>query len=165
VLLHAACVVENGRAILIPGKEGRGKTTLSRNLPGVAVVNDDLSLVLLDPASGRFCAYRVPDPENLDGKTPFAWEGPWPLSTIVFPRRERPRGIYRLTPQEAFTHGTEEGPAFLDADGFLEFHSAHKLYNRFMKRLFGGTACVSVSYRPGEDSDLLARLLEGEEYR
>ena len=47
VLLHAACVTRGGRAVVMPGESGRGKTTLSATLVrrGCGYLSEELTLV------------------------------------------------------------------------------------------------------------------------
>lgn len=61
VLLHAAAVIERGKAIVFAGPSGAGKSTLSRlydGRPGVTVLNDDAVIIrLLD---GQYQAFGTP---------------------------------------------------------------------------------------------------------
>lgn len=104
-LCHSACVIKNNQAWLIPGKEGRGKSTLARllNLP---LLNEDLTLVAVH--QNHFYAYRVPDPQTLHESRPFFWEGPVPIKKIILIRREFPEGLYLLSPEEALRFILEE---------------------------------------------------------
>lgn len=102
---HSACVIKNNQAWLIPGKEGRGKSTLARflNLP---LLNEDLSLVSVQKEVLQ--VYRVPDPQRLEGPCPFLWEGPFPVKKIILIRREFPEGLYTLPFEDSFRYLLEE---------------------------------------------------------
>jgi hypothetical protein len=59
LLLHAASVVRNGRALVFTGKSGAGKTTLSRLAPpDAAVLTDEVSYVRRDGES--YVAHGTP---------------------------------------------------------------------------------------------------------
>jgi serine kinase of HPr protein (carbohydrate metabolism regulator) len=64
-LVHASCVAIGGRAILIAGRSGRGKSDLSLRLidRGARLVSDDYTLLRL--ADGRLIASA---PERIAGK-------------------------------------------------------------------------------------------------
>lgn len=102
---HSACVVKNDQAWLIPGKEGRGKSTLARllNLP---LLNEDLSLLSFQ--QNVLYVYRVPDPQRLKGPRAFFWEGPFPVKRIILIRREFPEGLYALSPEDSLRYILEE---------------------------------------------------------
>lgn len=102
---HSACVIKNNQAWLIPGKEGRGKSTLARllNLP---LLNEDLSLLSIQ--KDVLYVYKVPDPQRLDGPRPFFWEGPFPVKKIILIRREFSEGLYNLSPEDSLNYILEE---------------------------------------------------------
>ena len=59
LLMHAASVVRDGRAMLFTGASGAGKTTLSRLAPaGTAVLTDEISYVRCDGA--EYAAHGTP---------------------------------------------------------------------------------------------------------
>ena len=58
LLLHAAGIVEAGRAFLFFGSSGSGKTTVAKVSPPGSVLNDDL--VLLRPQDSGWQAYGTP---------------------------------------------------------------------------------------------------------
>ena len=63
--LHASCVARNGRAILISGRSGSGKSDLALRLidRGAQLVSDDYTIVRR--VNGRLLAKA---PVNIDGK-------------------------------------------------------------------------------------------------
>lgn len=63
LLLHAACVEQGGRALILTGESGSGKSTLSALLmaSGWRFLGDEF--VLIDPASGQ--AFPFPRPVSL----------------------------------------------------------------------------------------------------
>ncbi len=156
-LLHSACVLQDGKALVIPGKEGRGKTTLSRLLPG-RILNDDLTLIAKNE-SGGFEAYCVPTHQDLSGSHPFTWEGPFALKRVIFLRRENPRGVVDLKNTSAKTHLLEEGP-------FLEFPESEKdraVYSErlhaFFEEMLEKTPSCCVSYDPSKDKEAVGKWL------
>ncbi len=157
-LLHSACVVENGKAFVIPGKEERGKTTLSRLLPG-RILNDDLSLIVKNE-SGNFDVYRVPTHQDLNAPNPFTWEGPFVLERLIFLRRENPRGVIQLNYDSAKTHLQQEGP-------FLEFPESEKeiaFYQKnlqcFFEKMLKKTPCFCLSYDPKKDQEFVKKWVQ-----
>ncbi len=79
MLLHTAGVVERGRAYLFFGHSGSGKTTSARLSAPRQVLNDDLVLLLPDPASGPSawlaCATPFTNPSQVPpgpGQAPLA---------------------------------------------------------------------------------------------
>lgn len=102
---HSACVIRNNQAWLIPGKEGRGKSTLARLL-NLRLLNEDLSLVSVQ--KGVLQVYSVPDPQRLEGPCPFLWEGPFPVKKIILIRREFPEGLYVLSFEDSIRYLLEE---------------------------------------------------------
>ncbi len=60
LLLHAACVERDGRALILTGESGSGKSTLSALLmvAGWRFLGDEF--VLVDPASGQACPFPRP---------------------------------------------------------------------------------------------------------
>jgi hypothetical protein len=152
-LLHSACVVMYGKAVIIPGREGRGKTTLAKLLPG-RILNDDLSLIAQNE-SGNFEVYRVPTHQDLASPNPFTWEGPFVLERLIFLRRDNPRGIEVLHYRSAKKHLLEEGP-------FLEFPESEKerdayrnLLQTFFEAMLKKTPCFCLSYDPKKKLNFL----------
>ncbi|HUF37732.1 MAG TPA: hypothetical protein VMN57_04355 [Anaerolineales bacterium] len=58
LMLHAACVVRNGRGFVFFGRSGSGKTTVARNAGDGLVLNDDL--VILLPAAVGWTVHGTP---------------------------------------------------------------------------------------------------------
>jgi hypothetical protein len=84
VLLHAAGLVVEGRAFVLVGSEGSGKTTwveLGRSAGAIAVSDD---LVLLDAVRGDVELVGAPFRSRLSTPSP---RGRWPLAGILFPAR------------------------------------------------------------------------------
>jgi hypothetical protein len=108
-LLHSACIYQGESACLIPGKQGQGKTTLSKKISGTAILNDDLTLVAYHKKNNEFYAFKIPTPEDLHSHHPFLWQGPVKIKKILFPSRIRPYGIFTLDPIDTLdTLKTEE---------------------------------------------------------
>jgi len=86
-LVHAAALVLDGRAFLLVGSEGAGKSTWAAlgERGGGRVLTDDLAM--LDAADGEMQALGAPF-----RSTHVADYGPgrWPLAAILFPRHGRP---------------------------------------------------------------------------
>lgn len=143
VLVHASAAVLDGRAIVMPGPMGAGKSTLVAALvrAGLGYVTDEI--VALDPATGVVVPYpkylslgpalehlvpevraglhtvvgdqRLVSPEAL---RPGAVAPPAPPRVVVFPRYERDAttAVTRLRPAAALAHLAQH--AFhLDHDG------------------------------------------------
>lgn len=151
-LVHSACVLKNGKAFLIPGRQGRGKTTLSRALIDCPIVNDDLSLVSLEADTGKALVFRVPAPESVGRTNPFLWEGPYDLGKILFLRREYPRGLRKLSWEEARKLWSEEGEPFLSDASDKEY------YEQFIDDLLNQTENFVLSYDAGKDEALLRQI-------
>ena len=97
VLLHAASVVRNGRALVFAGASGAGKTTLSRLAPhGTAVLTDEVSYVRRE-GSG-YLAHGTPFAGELarPGENTQA-----PLAAIHLLRHARENLIEPVPPPEA----------------------------------------------------------------
>jgi hypothetical protein len=91
-LLHAAGVVVNGRAVLLVGGSGSGKSTFARAARdgGASVVSDDA--VIVDGAGGSWELLGSPvRPHEATTVAP----GRWPIAAILHPRRG---GAPRLDP-------------------------------------------------------------------
>ncbi len=86
-LVHSAGLVVDGRAFLLVGAPGSGKSSFAAlgERAGARVLSDDL--VLLDRADGAFEALGAPF-----RSTHVARYGPgrWPLAAVLFPRRGSP---------------------------------------------------------------------------
>jgi hypothetical protein len=66
LLLHACGIVRGGQAFLFFGPSGSGKTTVARRAPaGCTVLNDDLTLLLPDPAGWRACGTPFTNPTQV----------------------------------------------------------------------------------------------------
>jgi hypothetical protein len=82
--IHAAGVVLDGRAFVLPGASGAGKSTAASLAAsqGAIIVSDDL--VLVDGASGRPELVGAPFRSTHATESP---RGRWPLAAIVFPEK------------------------------------------------------------------------------
>jgi hypothetical protein len=87
VMLHAAGLVVEGRAFLLVGPEGSGKSTWVRlgQRAGARVLSDDV--VLVDGAGPEPEALGSPLRSTYDGEQ---LRGRWPLAALLFPRHGRP---------------------------------------------------------------------------
>lgn len=143
ILLHSACVVKNGKACLIPGAQGRGKTTFSRLVCCDKILNDDLSLAAYDHSMDKIVACKVPSPEDMDKQNPFLWEGPFPVEKIFFLRRELKPGIKKITKKQAFNHFEEEG----------------NTYNKLIKLMIDKTDLYTISYELGKNENIISNCI------
>ncbi len=93
-VLHAACAVLDGRAFVLVGPEGAGKTTWATLAAraGASVLSDDV--VLLDGASGRPEALSAPFRD--DALAPVG-PGRWRVSAILLPRHGLEPRLERVT--------------------------------------------------------------------
>ncbi len=93
VLLHAACVVHDGLATVMPGVSGAGKSTICRSLVGdsaMTVMSDDR--VVLRVEGDRVMAYGTPWP----GEGGFATVGGVPVDQILFLEQADSLGVVPL---------------------------------------------------------------------
>ncbi|MBN2144133.1 MAG: hypothetical protein JW774_05865, partial [Candidatus Aureabacteria bacterium] len=127
-LLHSACVYRGETAWLIPGKQGQGKTTLSKKLPGVSILNDDLTLTVYHEEKNEFFAFKIPSPQDLDSPHPFLWYGPKKIRKILFPEKEKPFGIKELSPDET--------RAFCADDEIVSHGYCEKNRDKKMKKIY-----------------------------
>lgn len=143
---HAACVMKKDKAWLIPGKEGRGKSTLARllNLP---LLNEDLSLLSIQKKSLH--VYKVPDPQRLDGPRPFFLEGPFPVKKTILIRREFPEGLYHLSPEDSLSYILEEECVFNNPCEETDF----------LKKWVTQCETLLIAYTP-EKTEWIQRLLD-----
>jgi hypothetical protein len=83
-LLHAAGVVVDGRAFLLVGPEGSGKSSFARIGAGAGalVVSDDLVLVETAPAGIELLGAPFRSTHVTD-----VGPGRWPVAALLFPRR------------------------------------------------------------------------------
>jgi len=90
MLLHAAGLVVEGRAFLLVGPEGSGKSTWAREgeRGGASVLSDDL--VLLDGAGERLEALGAPFRSTHPS---VCGPGRWPLAAVLFPRHGSPPAL------------------------------------------------------------------------
>jgi hypothetical protein len=90
ILLHAAGLVVEGRAFLLVGGEGSGKSTWARlgESAGARVLSDDL--VLIDGSGAEMEALGSPfRSTHIADYRP----GRWPLAAILFPRHGSPPAL------------------------------------------------------------------------
>lgn len=98
--LHVSCVAKDGRAILISGRSGSGKSDLALRLidRGAKLVSDDYTIV--QRVAGRLCAKA---PANIAGRIEVRGLGILPLETVsdaaVCLYVDLERDVERLPPQ------------------------------------------------------------------
>ena len=94
-LVHAAGLVVRGRAFLLVGPAGSGKTTWARlgRQGGALVLSDDL--VLVSARDARLEALGAPFRSTEAGTT---GPGRYPLAALLFPRHGRPAALSRQVP-------------------------------------------------------------------
>jgi hypothetical protein len=102
-LLHAAGVVIDGRAFLLVGPEGAGKSTFARAASegGAQVVSDDV--VLVDGAGGGLCLLGSPIRAH-EATSP--GPGRWPVAAILHARHgetSRLDAVNRVTAEAVLT--------------------------------------------------------------
>lgn len=98
VIVHSAGAVVGGRGFVFAGRCGAGKTTLARNLAGMAntrVVSDDRCIVRGE--AGRMRVYGTPWP----GEARAALNESAPLAALLFLRQAERNAITPLEPREA----------------------------------------------------------------
>jgi hypothetical protein len=105
-LIHSAGVVFDGRAFLLTGPSGAGKTTAASLClaQGGSVLSDDLNALRAAPgeggAAGAFQVEKLPFTGDL-GETGTAG-GRWPLAAVVRLRKGEADAVRPLTPGAAF---------------------------------------------------------------
>ena len=100
LLLHAAVVEKNGKALIIPGQSGQGKSTLCSALVtrGWRHLSDEFCL--LDPATGLITAH--PRPISLKNESIQAMRDWAPEATISAPLTGTPKGsVAYIQPSDA----------------------------------------------------------------
>lgn len=101
VLVHASCVMYNGKAYLFLGKSGTGKSTHSRMwlsaLQGVILMNDDHPVIRVNDA-GHPIAYGTP----WSGKTPCYKNINAPVGGIIRISRANNNRISRFSPIHSY---------------------------------------------------------------
>ncbi len=152
-LLHSATVINKEEAFVIPGKQGRGKTTLSQNLKEYSILNDDLSLIVKE--AGNWVVYKIPDPLHLLKTDPFLWQGPFLIKKIIFIRNNSRKELKQLITDNAFKAFFEENPSL-----FVANHNADQqnMYQNLIKDLITNTDSFLISYNPNTDSKFLREL-------
>lgn len=146
-LCHAASVRYQEKVLLIPGKEGRGKTTFCRQLPAVCMLNEDLTLIQFQDNVQNI--YVIPDLHRLDVQPePFKWRGPFGLTATVFLRREPPYGLSRLNEVRAQQCLLEDNPVrrFGSEGQVCVEHRDEALYSRWIENLTGMYPVFVLSY-------------------
>lgn len=90
MLLHAAGLIVDGRAFVLAGAAGSGKSTWARfgEEAGARVLSDDL--VLIDGAGERLEALGTPFRSTHRSVSP---PGRWPLAAILFPEHGSPPAL------------------------------------------------------------------------
>lgn len=101
-LMHASSVVKNNQAVLIPGSQELGKTTLSQAIKNSETLNDDLSLIVLKEDCVDI--YQIPESKPTDTADPFIWGGPFRLQKIICLNREKKDhpSFELLSPQKSY---------------------------------------------------------------
>jgi hypothetical protein len=98
LLVHAAGLVADGRALILPGVSGAGKSTLAQQFlarRGSSLLSDDR--IIVREMEGRYVAFGTPWP----GDAAVAVNASAPLAAILFPARGTETHISELKPQEA----------------------------------------------------------------
>jgi len=152
-LLHSATVIKKKEAFVIPGKQGRGKTTLSQNLKKYSILNDDLSLIVKE--ARNWVVYKIPDPLHLLKTDPFLWQGPFSIKKIIFIRNNYKEKLKKLVTDNAFTAFFEENPSLFVANHNID---QQNMYQNLIKDLITNTDSFLVSYTPDTDSKFLREL-------
>jgi len=152
-LLHSASVVKKEHALIIPGKQGRGKTTLSKNLKEYSILNDDLSLIVKEDEN--WVTYKIPDPLHLLNTDPFLWQGPFLIKKIIFIRNKTETGLKKLSPDNALRAFFQESPSLFIANNTS---SQRDIYQTLIKDFIFNTDNFLISYNPDTDYKLLREL-------
>lgn len=100
LLLHSACVVHDGGAVMFCGVPGAGKSTQARlweSVLGAEALNNDQPAVLWDGETA--IAHGTP----WSGKEPLYKNEGYPISAIVFVEKSPTDHVERLRPAEAFS--------------------------------------------------------------
>ncbi len=156
-LIHSASVSVNKKAILIPGKQNRGKTTLSKNIPKARMINDDLSLIVKD-YTNNFYIFKIPEINDLTNKKPFLWDGPFELKKIFFIRRDKESFIKPLKTSEAIKSLNEEDRPFVFSNNLIKYNEALGKYTKLINKMLKVTPSFCISYKPLKDKSLLKEI-------
>lgn len=102
LLVHSGAVVSGGRAYLLVGRSGVGKSTLSRRARGAALSDDG---VLVVPHRGRLLVAATPLRQQAPTRPP---RGPWPaggtpLGGVLLLRQARVTALRLVRPAAALT--------------------------------------------------------------
>lgn len=100
LLMHSACVVHDGGAVMFCGVPGAGKSTQARlweSVLGAEALNNDQPAVLWDGETA--IAHGTP----WSGKEPLYKNEGYPISAIVFVEKSPTDHVERLRPAEAFS--------------------------------------------------------------
>jgi hypothetical protein len=98
ILIHAAGIADDGRALIFPGVSGAGKSTLARQFLGrdrSVLLSDDR--IIVREIDGRPMAFGTPWP----GEAGVAVNAGAPLAAILFPARGGDTRIRELSSQAA----------------------------------------------------------------
>jgi len=97
LLLHAAGLLNLGRALVFPGPSGAGKTTIVRNSPGKTVLSDEVVAIQLSPQGEAPLAYGTPFIGDWGGS---GAEESAPLRGFFFPVKSQENRLASLTPSQ-----------------------------------------------------------------
>ncbi len=168
--LHGAAVAREGRAIILPGRRGEGKSTLATALCelGWSFLTDDL--IPLDPSALRAHPFpRVPEVREDPGEEqPRDWvarapkssydvsrrlaTGPLPVAAVVFPRARRGSDAPTLA-----TVGAGEAVLAI-AEGCWNFADLGELAPASLSRLVSDVPTRALTF---SDAEAAARLVAG----
>lgn len=136
-LLHAAGIELDGRAFVLVGPEGSGKTTWARlsGEAGVHVISDDL--LLLDRPGAAFEVLGGPFYSRHEVRH---LRGRWPLAAVLFPQHGSPAGCAPSPVLRARARLTANLPFVAEAiesDGRIA---------RVVDRLVEGVPCLDLTF-------------------
>lgn len=138
-LLHAAGAVVDGRAFVLTGAEGTGKSTWAHlaEQAGARIVSDDL--VLLDASTRGFDLLGAPFRST--HRTQFR-KGRWPLAAILFPAHGAAPSLASVAPIVAKARITANLPFIAEAVEHDERVTV------LVDRLASEIACAELTFAP-----------------